>query len=290
MVGPADVEYAANSSVLAESEGVKSALTNKGDFSPPPHQWEPAVRPKKPLGGKAYGSIGHLPQSRTGPGDWHVHEGQARICLEKPRKGDTVIVTEKLDGACMSVANINGEIVALTRAGYRAEDGTYEHLRAFAPYVADRSHAFSRLLRPGERIAGEWLAMAHGTLYSSCHSRFRPFIAFDIFRDGARILYEEFRERCNRAGITTAECCYAGPDGLSIDAALARLGERGYHGALEPIEGAVWRVEREGRVDFLAKFVRLDKIDGKYLPNISGADPVWNWVPAPAPASAQGAA
>jgi hypothetical protein len=37
------------------------------------------MKPAKPLNAKAYGSIGHLPMSRLGPGDWSVHEGQARI-------------------------------------------------------------------------------------------------------------------------------------------------------------------------------------------------------------------
>jgi hypothetical protein len=50
----------------------------------------------KPLGFKNYGSIGHLPCSRMGPGDHSVHEGQARICLEKARdKHDRIFVTEK---------------------------------------------------------------------------------------------------------------------------------------------------------------------------------------------------
>ena len=57
-------------------------------------------RPDKPLGIKAYGSIGHLPNSRLGPGDHAVNEGQARICTEAPRdKYDTITVQEKLDGA-----------------------------------------------------------------------------------------------------------------------------------------------------------------------------------------------
>ena len=43
----------------------------------------------------------------------------------------------------------------------------------------------------------------------------------------------------------------------------------------EEVEGAVWRVEREGRVDFLAKYVRPDKIDGKYFPQISGQAEIW---------------
>lgn len=230
----------------------------------------------KPLGGKAYGSIGHLPQSRVGPGDWHVHEGQARICLEKPRKGDRIIVCEKLDGACMTVANIDGQIIGITRAGYAATDGAFDHLRAFAPWVADNERMFSRLLQPGERVAGEWLALAHGTRYNPVSSLFRPFVAFDIIRGTDRVLRDEFRDRCDSVGLVTAECVYDGPNGCTIEEALGRLGPYGRHGSIDPIEGAVWRVEREGRVDFLAKFVRSDKQDGKYLPNLSGEAPIWH--------------
>jgi hypothetical protein len=46
----------------------------------------------------------------------------------------------------------------------------------------------------------------------------------------------------------------------------------GKHGALEPIEGVMWRVERKGKVDFLCKYVRPDKQDGIYL----SGDPVIN--------------
>ncbi len=64
----------------------------------------------------------------------------------------------------------------------------------------------------------------------------------------------------------------------------------GFHGALDPVEGAVWRVERNElirpggqecrwHVDFLVKYVRPDKIDGSYLSEISGLPPVYNWMP-----------
>jgi len=238
------------------------------------------VKPAKPLKSKAYGSIGHLPNSRLGPGDWHVHEGQARICCEKPRKGDRIVVTEKLDGACMSVANIDGEIVALSRAGYRAADALYEHLKAFAPYVKKRRIVFADLLHPGERICGEWMAMAHGTLYDAAHPRFAPYIAFDIFREGKRILRDEFAQRCAVAEIPTAHLISDSAEPLSVENALALLGQYGQHGSKEDVEGAVWRVEREGRVDFLAKYVRPDKIDGKYLPNTTTSitsEPIWLW-------------
>lgn len=244
----------------------------------------PQVKPDKPLKAKAYGSIGHLPASRVGPGDWHVHEGQARICCEKPRNGDRIVVTEKLDGACMSVANIDGEIVALSRAGFRAADALYEHLKAFGPYVERRKPVFAEMLAPGERIVGEWLAMAHGTIYDGAHPMFAPFVAFDIFRDGKRVLRDEFESRCSLAELRSAYLIHDGAEPLSIESALALLGPNGQHGSVEPVEGAVWRVEREGRVDFLAKYVRADKIDGKYLVNTTAStvtEPIWLWKDVP---------
>lgn len=249
---------------------------------------EPAIiKPPKPLGGKAYGSIGHLPSSRIGPGDHFVHAGQQTICTERPRKGDRIIVTEKLDGACMAVANINGEIVALSRAGYRAADALYPHLRIFGAYVEQERELFADMLAPGERIAGEWLAMAHGTIYDPTHLDFAPFVPFDIFRDGKRVLRDEFKSRCLKAGIIPAMCIHDSAEPLSIADAMARLigahpsgfKWKGFHAALDDVEGAVWRVEREGRVDFLAKYVRHEKVDGKYLPNISGGEPIWHWLP-----------
>jgi hypothetical protein len=54
-------------------------------------------------------------------------------------------------------------------------------------------------------------------------------------------------------------------DPISVNEALDTLGEHGKHGATEQIEGAVWRVERKGMVDYLCKYVRPDKVDGKYL-------------------------
>ena len=74
-------------------------------------------RPTRPLGGPAYGSIPHLPGSRTGPSDRTIELGQARICLERTRdRHDLVIVLEKLDGSCVAVANLDGQIVPLMRA------------------------------------------------------------------------------------------------------------------------------------------------------------------------------
>jgi hypothetical protein len=52
-----------------------------------------------------------------------------------------------------------------------------------------------------------------------------------------------------------------------------------HHYPCDEIEGVVYRVERYGLVDFLAKYVRPDKVDGKHLETVTGAGPVWNWRP-----------
>jgi ATP-dependent RNA circularization protein (DNA/RNA ligase family) len=99
-----------------------------------------------------------LPGSRMGPADHHCHEGQARICTEKPRdKHDFIVVQEKLDGSCVSVAHVNGEIVALGRAGYLAATSPYEQHRMFAQWVFENGVRFADMLCDGERAVGEWL-------------------------------------------------------------------------------------------------------------------------------------
>ncbi len=238
----------------------------------------------KPLGGKNYGSIAHLPGSRMGPGDHHCHEGQERICTEKARdKHDRIVVQEKLDGSNVGVAKIGGRIVALTRAGYVARTSPYEQHLRFDAWVAENADRFAALLEEGERIAGEWMLQAHGTRYQLQHE---PFVAFDIMRGMERATYYEVRERADGRFVLPYTVHVGGP--LSIADAMANLGEMGKHGALDPIEGAVWRVERnelidprsgsERRwvVDFLAKYVRQDKADGCYLESVTGLPTVWN--------------
>jgi hypothetical protein len=229
----------------------------------------------KALPHKSYGTIAHLPGSRQGRDDVGIGPGQARICTLKARdKHDVVIVQEKLDGSNVAVANINGVIVPVGRKGYASISSPYEQHRLFAAWVFERAEVFS-FLQPGERLCGEWLAQAHGTIYQLPHE---PFVAFDLIRGQERVLFDELCERVAGRGIVLpALLSRGGP--LAIEEALKKMGERGFHGATERPEGAVWRVERKGKVDFLAKFVRPDKVDGCYLPELSGKEPVWLWRP-----------
>ena len=229
----------------------------------------------KPAGCKNYGSIGHLPGSRRGPGDHGINEGQERICTLKPRdKHDSIIVQEKLDGSNVGVLRDGDNIIPLQRAGFRAVASPYLQHRLFHNWAWERRGQFLEVLEPGERLVGEWLAMAHGTRYDLTGRP--PFVAFDIMTGTTRLPFVSFCERIN--------CKFATPPllgrgAMTIEAALEKLGENGFYGAIDQAEGCVWRIERKGKVDFLAKYVRPNKVDGKYFPNISGTSEVWNWTP-----------
>lgn len=226
----------------------------------------------KPLGQKAYGSIPHLPGSRLGEGDHHCHEGQAIIATQKKRdKHDIVIVQEKLDGSNVAVAKLNDKIIALVRAGYTANTSPYQQHHFFAQWVERNKNRFSELLNNGERVCGEWLALAHGTRYNLKHE---PFVIFDLIKGTERIIYEEFISRISKQYFTAPNLLSIG-DSFSIESALEKIKTSG-HGAIDQVEGAVWRIERRGKVDFLTKYVRPDKEDGKYFAELTGKGEIWN--------------
>lgn len=226
----------------------------------------------KPLGYKAYGSIPHLPGSRLGDGDHHCHEGQAKIATLKARdKYDVIIVQEKLDGSCCSVAKINGQIVALGRAGYLATSSEFSVHHSFALYVEMNARRFSELLAEGERAVGEYLAQAIGTRYNLPHE---PFVVFDIMRGTKRAIVNEVCSRTMPLDFIAPRIISTGKV-LPIETAMALVEPSG-HGAIDPVEGVIYRVERKGEVDFLTKFVRHDKEDGKYFPENNNGIITWN--------------
>ncbi|HYF67613.1 MAG TPA: RNA ligase family protein, partial [Ohtaekwangia sp.] len=119
---------------------------------------------------------------------------------------------------------------------------------------------FDELLNEGERVCGEWLLTAVGTKYDLPHE---PFVAFDMIHGKTRLPFHQFIARLAYSGFVIPQTLSMG-EPLTIETAL-QLIEVSAHGALEPVEGAIWRVERKGVVDFLCKYVRADKVDGKYL-------------------------
>ena len=224
--------------------------------------------PQKLLGGKGYGSIGHLAGSRLGPSDSTIHEGQERILTTKARdKHDRIIVTEKLDGSCVGVANIEGTIVAIGRAGFPAADSPHAHIRQFAEWVEwNRPRGRWSRLEPGTRLMGEWCTMAHGTMYRPMQT---PFVPFDLMVGKKRLLIGDMRTLAHKLDLLPTMVLHSGGP-ISVEAVMAKLGEHGFHGAIDPAEGAVWRVERKGEFDFIGKFVRDTHVAGKYMPGMNG--------------------
>lgn len=230
----------------------------------------------KPLGVPAYGSIPHLPGSKLGPGDHHIHEGQARICTEKKRDGrDTIYITEKIDGSCVSVANIDGNIVPLTRSGYHARDSHYLQHWLFADWVAHHELEWRAMLNPGERACGEWIIQAHGTRYITCHNLY----LFDIMIGTYRLPHLQMRDRVSGSQVDGFVGMPRVIAQIPMDpkAALDSLIPHAYH--CETPEGVVYRVERDGQFEFMAKWVRPDFQPGKYLESVTGKPPVWNFLP-----------
>lgn len=223
----------------------------------------------KPLGIKSYGHIPHLQGSRMTPTDKHIHQGQQDIVTKKTRDGkDLIIVQEKLDGSNVAVAKIDGKLIPLSRSGYTAISSPYQQHHMFADFVESKFKRFENLLQDGERVCGEWMVQAHGTKYRLPHE---PFVVFDIMRGHERVTYHELLLRVLPLGFVVPKLIHIGQP-LKLKKAIEGIKESG-HGALEAVEGVVYRCEREGKVDFLCKWVRPDKVDGKYL----DGDPIYNF-------------
>lgn len=222
----------------------------------------------KPLNKRAYGSIPHLHGSRKPPSDKGLSKQQSLLFTERPKhKTDRIIVQEKLDGSCCAVAKIDNRIYALSRAGYEARTSPFELHHRFADWV-DRNLIRFEFLNEGERVVGEWLAMAHGTIYKLQHE---PFVAFDIMTGNKRLPVLDVMAIVHDV-LPTPAIIHHGP--LSIDQ-CKELTNHSKHGAEGPAEGAVYRYERGDEVIMLAKYVRHDKVDGVYLPEQSGKEAVW---------------
>lgn len=231
----------------------------------------------KPLGKKSYGSIPHLLGSKLGEGDHHCHEGQHKIATEKTRdKNDFVVVQVKYDGSNVAVAKLNGQILALTRKGYTAESSPFEQHHFFAKWVARNFNRFNLILGEGDRLCGEWLLQAHGLKYEIADE---PFVAFDFFSGETRLCYGDFQMVAERADFSIPRPLGIGHCAFPIAEMLEKSQNQllEFIRSTEPPEGLIYRIERKGKVDFLAKYVRSDFVPGKFLTEISGHPTVWNY-------------
>lgn len=231
--------------------------------------------------GRTYGSIPHLPGSRIGKTDKYVTGGQARIATQKPRDGhDKIIVQEKLDGACVGIWMDNEyALYPITRSGNPCARSQYIHHHLFKDWSDYQIDRVRQVLRPGERLVGEWLALAHGTRYFPERvCGWEPFVAFDIMQGQERLPYEQFMARVEGIFQTPPVISENCPQSIET---IRRLAPESRYGG-DHIEGYIWRIERNKYakngpyVDFLCKWVNDDFEPGALLPEISG-ELIWNW-------------
>ena len=222
---------------------------------------------------KAYNKIGHLPGSKTGTADRHIHEREAqRLTLECPKKSE-VIVQEKLDGSCVAVYRRGREILPLGREGDLTYGSRNKSRRLWADWVKINQALFIDLLSEGERLTGEWLAMVHSTRYDDLRS---PFYAFDLFDSNNKALsYDRLTKRLQASGIKTPALLHRG-EAISTDAAMALLRTKALPSRDRP-EGAIWRLEVDGVPKLIAKYVRDDFEAGRFLEETTGTKSLWNW-------------
>ena len=243
----------------AESEGRLFVSTEKTDV---------------PLS-RCYGRIPHLPGSQMTSDDRKAEDWQVHICCEKLRDTkDHVVVQEKLDGSCMAVMKKNGEIIPMARSGNRAAVSRYKQHRFFHKWVYENLERFDGLLNENEICMGEWLMQAHGTRYDLPHE---PFVLFDLKSNGKFLTSAALRKRATLFHFVTPQIIHEGTP-IAVSRVVKLLKSSG-HGALDPVEGAVWRIERNGQIDFRAKYVRPEKQIGSFLPQRPGQISVWNWQP-----------
>jgi hypothetical protein len=243
-----------------------------------------AHRGERPLGHRAYVKIPHLPGSRMNGTDHRAPSELARWCTHEARVGDEVVVQEKLDGSCVAVALKHGAVLALGREGFLAAEGENPGRQMFARWVATNEARFRDVLHEGEWLVGEWLALAHSTRYALTHE---PLVVFDLCTPSEKGTQNlgAARFTCWSSTVTGARLggrfvrphvVHCGP-AVRLEVVDALLGEHGFHGAVDRVEGAMWRVERGDELVLRAKYVRPKKVDGALLPENSGKAAVWNW-------------
>lgn len=226
----------------------------------------------KPLKIRNYGSIPHLSNSNLSIGDYYLPLGQEKILTEKCRNNDTILVFEKYDGSNVGIAKINNKIYVLNRAGYEAKTSPYKQHHLFHDWVQERESIFNEILSNNERITGEWLIQANGIIYEIEKD---PIVFFDYFIGTERIIYDEFLERLQPYNLNLSRLLHRGGP-VKVESLMGILNQRtsGIK-SIELPEGLVYRVERNNKVDFLAKWVREGFTSNKYFDK-SDINPTWN--------------
>lgn len=228
----------------------------------------------KVLQGRNYGSIPHLLNSKLGEHDKYIHKGQDAIIRNGGRdRHDLVHVSLKVDGTNVGVLRRGEKLIAVQRHGFDCSSSPREQHHKFCEFVEENRQQFFQLLNDGDRIVGEWLYQASGIIYDiKCD----PFLPFDIFKaDGRRMQWNEMvlHVSANSRFEPPPSISYGFKEGQPTQ--YPTLLELSKHSKVTPIschnhEGLVYRVERKGVFDYMAKWVIDSFVPGKFLPGVGG--------------------
>jgi ATP-dependent RNA circularization protein (DNA/RNA ligase family) len=233
------------------------------------------MKPTKVLDYKTYNSIGHLSGSRLGASDSKI-DAKTEKCLTvmlPEHMKCFLYIEEKMDGTNVCVVRLHGELRVLSRSGYDCKESPQKQHQMFYRWVMANKEKFNKLLTNNhDRVVGEWLAQAHGTIYNGLSN---PFQVFDLYHEKRQLPVSLRTKLVEQAGLVNVPIVLAGLTAVPIDVALSCVNKNA--------EGVVYRLEKmkknatvmENTPWIIAKVVRMEKEDGKYLtdPNLS----VWNW-------------
>lgn len=230
--------------------------------------------PEKILDYKTYNKIGHLSKSRLGKGDHFIDKKAEETFLKQVLDNQTlVIVQEKMDGSNVCVVKHNGDLIALGRSGYKCSDSNLEQHRYFDKFVKRYKERFSSILpNEGDRIVGEWCLQAHGTKYPFTKEE-ELFYPFDIFLQKThRLSFIDFFMLVSSVDFRSPKVLHLGGS-CSINRGMKLLKKEISLKAHEyDPEGLIYRIEKAGAFQNIAKYVCHHKEDGKYFKDGT----IWN--------------
>lgn len=239
----------------------------------------------------SFGSIPHLPESRESENHRLLPQNAAIFYKQG------VLISEKLDGCCMGVLKRKGELLPIQRYGYTAATSHRKHHRLFDYWVNKNKEKFD-FMENEDVVWGEWMAMAHGSLYALPKPE-DTFVVFDYYKYDERLPNDRCSGRLDfgNKGLSVIKRVPIGSgDPVSFYNSINKVGGRkfvaeetsghkefvaaidplflaskeftipvfGDYGCLEPVEGYVLRTDRMFN-PLAAKYVRHTKKDGKYL-------------------------
>ena len=118
--------------------------------------------------------------------------------------GDTIQITEKIDGSNVSIQKVDGKLEAYSRRmqldANNSLNGFYDYVQTLDPNLFDENYV----------VFGEWLIQRKLKYNDSAMYKWYVYDMFDLEAD-AWVTQDIVKEFCNKAGLTYIHVLYEGP-------------------------------------------------------------------------------